>query len=152
MAAQPEFDPENAEQVLGVYRQMQSECSQIMGKISELNLEKDEHKLVVETLKKVEPERRAYRLVGGVLAERTVGDILPIVESNFVGIAEVLTKLDGTLKTKDEARKTFKETHGIMTQEERDAGMKRKIREAEIAAAAGKAAATDAKGKPKGAE
>jgi prefoldin subunit 2 len=150
MSAQPEFDPENAEQVLGVYRQMQSECSQIMGKISELNLEKEEHKLVVETLKKVELERRAYRLVGGVLAERTVGDILPIVESNFVGIAEVLAKLDSTLKTKDEDRKAFKEKHGIMTQEERDSAMKRKVREAEITAAAGKAAA--AKGKAKGAE
>jgi len=141
MSAAQEIDPENAEQVLGVYRQMQSECSQIMGKISELNLEKEEHKLVVETLKKVELERRAYRLVGGVLAERTVGDILPIVESNFVGISEVLTKLDGTLKSKDEDRKAFKEKHGIMTQEERDMQMKRKVREAEAQAAASKAAA-----------
>jgi len=145
MSAAQEIDPENAEQVLGAYRQMQSECSQILGKISELNLEKEEHKLVVDTLKKVEVERRAYRLVGGVLAERTVGDILPIVESNFVGISEVLSKLDTTLKTKDEERKAFKEKHGIMTQEERDIQMKRKVREAEAQAAASKAAADKAK-------
>jgi prefoldin subunit 2 len=68
-----QIDENSAEQVLGYYKQMQSECQQILGKISELNLEKEEHKLVVDTLKKVETDRRAYRLVGGVLVERTVG-------------------------------------------------------------------------------
>ncbi len=134
-----QVDPENAEQILGFYKQMQSECSQILGKISELNLEKDEHKLVVDTLKKMDSDRRAYRLVGGVLVERTVGDILPIVQSNYNGITEVVTKLDAGLKKKDEERKAFKEKHGIMTQEERDNAMKKKVREAEAAAAALKA-------------
>jgi hypothetical protein len=70
--------------------------------------------------------------------------VLPIVESNYSGISEVLAKLDATLKTKDAERKGFKEKHGIMTQEERDAAMKRQVREAETQAAAGKAAAAKA--------
>ena len=70
---------------------------------------------------------------------------MPIVESNYVGIAEVLSKLDATLKAKDADRKSFKEKHGIMTQEERDAAMKRQVREAESQAAAGKAAGAAAK-------
>lgn len=135
------IDENNAEQVLGYYKSVQSECQQILGKISELNLEKDEHKLVVDTMKGLESGRRAYRLVGGVLVERTVGEILPIVESNYAGISEVLTKLDSTLKIKDVERKTFKEKHGIMTQEERDAAMKRQVRDAESVANASKAAA-----------
>jgi len=66
-------DADNADQVLGYYKNLQSECQQIVGKIGELNLEKDEHKLVMDTLVKLEDERAAYRLIGGVLVKRTVG-------------------------------------------------------------------------------
>ena len=39
-------------------------------------------------------------------------------------IKELLTKLDETLKSKDGERRTYKDKHGIMTQEEREAMMK----------------------------
>ena len=65
---------------------MNAECQQINAKISELCLERDEHKLVVETLIKLESERRAFRLIGGVLVERTVGEILPLVSQHFDGV------------------------------------------------------------------
>ncbi len=51
-------------------------------------MERDEHKLVVETLTKLESERKAFRLVGGVLVERTVGEVLPIVSQNFDGVLQ----------------------------------------------------------------
>jgi hypothetical protein len=38
----------------------------------------------------------------------------------------MLQKLDETLKSKDKDRKAFKEKHGIMTQDERNAMMKRR--------------------------
>jgi hypothetical protein len=37
----------------------------------------------------------------------------------------LLVKLDESLKTKDAERKAYKEKHGIMTQEEREAIMKK---------------------------
>lgn len=40
------------------------------------------YRLVIETLKEVAPERRCYRMVGGVLVERTVGDVLPALVTN----------------------------------------------------------------------
>lgn len=38
--------------------------------------------MVIETLKEVAPERRCFRMVGGVLVERTVGDVLPALSTN----------------------------------------------------------------------
>lgn len=41
-------------------------------------------RLVIETLKDAsltEPTRKAFRLVGGILVERTVGDVLPELQS-----------------------------------------------------------------------
>lgn len=38
--------------------------------------------LVEETLVPLDPNRKAFRLIGGILVERTVGDVLPSVASN----------------------------------------------------------------------
>ena len=124
--ATPEDD--NPQEILSKYRQMTSECQQITGKIGELNLDKDEHKLVDDTLEKLESGRKTYRLIGGVLVESTVGEVGPLVKNNLEGISTILTKLDESLKEKDAERKAYKEKHGIMTQEERDNEMKRQQR------------------------
>lgn len=38
--------------------------------------------LVIDTLKDVDPSRKCFRLVGGVLVERTVKEVLPALEAN----------------------------------------------------------------------
>ena len=126
--ATPEDD--NPQEILSNYRKMTSECQQITGKIGELNLDKDEHKLVNDTLEKLESGRKTYRLIGGVLVESTVGEVGPLVKNNLEGISTILTKLDESLKEKDAERKAYKEKHGIMTQEERDNEMKKAQRAA----------------------
>eukprot|EP01031_Cornospumella_fuschlensis_P038307 gene38307-46550_t len=138
-------ESDNPEEILGNYKRMMAECQQIAAKIQELTVDRDEHKLVVETMSKLEAERKAFRLVGGVLVERTVGEVLPAVSQNYEGadayhdilarcnliliqyswqIVELLKKLDESLKTKDAERRAYKEKHGIMTQEEREAMLK----------------------------
>ena len=126
--ATPEDD--NPQEILSNYRKMTSECQQITGKIGELNLDRDEHKLVNDTLEKLESGRKTYRLIGGVLVESTVGEVGPLVKNNLEGISTILTKLDESLKEKDAERKAYKEKHGIMTQEERDNEMKKAQRAA----------------------
>ena len=65
-----------------VYREIMGECQRLMQKIAELDVDRNEHSLVEETLKPLDPKRRAYRLVGEVLVERTVEEVLPSVTSN----------------------------------------------------------------------
>lgn len=79
-------EDENPELILNTYKAMVAECQQMANKIGELTLEKDEHKLVLDQLTKLEPERRAFRLVGGVLVERTVGEVLPPIQQNYEGV------------------------------------------------------------------
>jgi len=40
---------------------------------------------VLEALKPLEGDRRCYRLVGGVLVERTAAEVLPAVQKNVEG-------------------------------------------------------------------
>ena len=53
-------------------------------------MERDEHRLVIESLTKLESERKAFRLIGGVLVEKTVGEVLPAVSQNFEGVRSKL--------------------------------------------------------------
>ncbi|KAL3940948.1 MAG: hypothetical protein SGBAC_004601 [Bacillariaceae sp.] len=64
------------------YRDIMAECQRLMQKIAELEVDRNEHMLVEETLKPLDPSRRAYRLVGEVLVERSVADVLPSVAAN----------------------------------------------------------------------
>lgn len=38
--------------------------------------------LVIDTLQDVDPSRKCYRLVEGILVERTVKEVLPALENN----------------------------------------------------------------------
>lgn len=139
------FDDQNPEAIINRYKQMNAECQQIAAKVQELTLEKDEHRLVVEALSKLESDRKAFRLVGGVLVERTVGEVLPTVTQNMEGvrsvcvifsfwliylqISQILTTLEANLKTKDAETKAFKVKYQIMTQSEREAIMRSQQRQ-----------------------
>jgi len=78
-----ESEDNNPEVILGKYKQMMTECQQYASKMNELSFEKDEYRLVLEKLQTLEPERKAFRLVGGVLVERTVGEVLPVVSESL---------------------------------------------------------------------
>jgi prefoldin subunit 2 len=60
--------------------------TELINKIAELQQESKEHQLVLDAFTKVEPERRCFRLIGGVLVERTVKDIKPGLEENLANV------------------------------------------------------------------
>lgn len=71
-----------------LYREAMGECQRLMQKIAELEVDRNEHALVEETLKPLDPSRRAYRLVGEVLVERTVAEVLPSVTTNKENVSD----------------------------------------------------------------
>ena len=72
------------------YRDIMAECQRLMQKIAELEVDRNEHLLVEETLKPLDPSRRAYRLVGEVLVERSVAEVLPSVTANKDNVSIIL--------------------------------------------------------------
>lgn len=82
------IDETNPEEIIAKYKTMNAECQQIASKVSELQMDKDEHRLALETLAKLDSDRKAFRLIGGVLVEKTVGEILPTVSQNLEGVSK----------------------------------------------------------------
>uniref|UniRef100_A0A6S8XZL5 Prefoldin subunit 2 n=1 Tax=Ditylum brightwellii TaxID=49249 RepID=A0A6S8XZL5_9STRA len=116
---------ENA--VLVKYKELTAECSNLVNKITELEQDRNEHKLVEETLKPLDPNRRAFRLVGGVLVERTVGEVLPSVASNRSNLDEVIKNLEARLETKQKETAAWKAKYNIKTAEEAEAMRKQQM-------------------------
>jgi chaperonin cofactor prefoldin len=83
------------------YRKLMAECQQLQTKVAELESDKTEHQLVEETLKPLDGARRAYRLVGDVLVERTVAEVLPSITKNKENVSvPVVCELSGTAVNK----------------------------------------------------
>ncbi|XP_066424255.1 prefoldin subunit 2 isoform X5 [Molothrus aeneus] len=81
----------SAEQVVSRFNRLRQDQRGLASKAAELELELNEHTLVIETLREVDPTRKCFRMVGGVLVERTVKEVLPALESNREQIS-TLTK------------------------------------------------------------
>ena len=50
-------------------------------------------RLVLDAFKKVEPTRKCFRLIGGVLVERTVQEIKPSLEENLVNVCVTILRV-----------------------------------------------------------
>lgn len=85
-------------------------------KLSELQMDLNEHKLVIETLENVDKERRCFRLVGGVLVERKVGEVSPALVSNRDKISKLIETLERQLTEKGQEINGYMEKHNIQVQ------------------------------------
>ncbi|EPZ35742.1 hypothetical protein ROZALSC1DRAFT_30172 [Rozella allomycis CSF55] len=58
-------------------------------------------------------DRRCFRLVGGVLVERTVSEVIPALKKNTEGIDEIIKGLHETFKKKEIEFVRFQEQYQI---------------------------------------
>eukprot|EP01112_Ceratiomyxa_fruticulosa_P023944 TRINITY_DN941_c0_g2_i3.p1 TRINITY_DN941_c0_g2~~TRINITY_DN941_c0_g2_i3.p1 ORF type:complete len:129 (-),score=24.16 TRINITY_DN941_c0_g2_i3:241-627(-) len=108
------------EQILAKFKQMKQEHSQLVSKISELEMEANEHTLVINTIEKLEPGRKCFRLVGGVLVERTVAEVLPAVKTNRDGILKLVEGLTKQLQEKTKFINDFATKYKIQSRQDKD--------------------------------
>tara|TARA_B100001113_G_scaffold322903_1_gene293619 strand:+ start:201 stop:746 length:546 start_codon:yes stop_codon:yes gene_type:complete len=95
----PEFH--NEQDVLRHYEQLSSDCDAARSKIQELQHQAKEHELVVDAIKDLDPERKCFRQVGGVLVERKVKEVLPAVRGNKEQLDGVVGKIEEQLNVKE---------------------------------------------------
>ncbi|NWY07782.1 PFD2 protein, partial [Nothoprocta ornata] len=124
-------------QVVTRFNRLRQEQRGLASKAAELELELNEHSLVIETLRAVEAARRCYRMVGGVLVERTVKEVLPALESNKEQIGRLLETLTQQLQAKGRELSDFRELHNIRVVGEEEPRAPRDAADAAKAAAAG---------------
>merc|ERR1712156_783659 len=115
-------DMSSKEEIVQGFQNLCQEQRGLQQKLAELRQERGEHELVAETLKKAEPERKAWRLVGGVLTERTVGEVLPALENQIENLSTVIKTLEEQMETKAKEITAYREKHQILVQGQAKAG------------------------------
>ncbi|KAL4709582.1 hypothetical protein ACJJTC_007313 [Scirpophaga incertulas] len=101
------------EEIFAGFQALRTEQRKLANKISELEMDLNEHKIVIETLKGVDMSRKCFRLIGGVLVERTVADVLPELEMNSERVPKAIQTLHEQLTLKGQEINDYIEKHDI---------------------------------------
>jgi len=99
--------------VIQTFQQMRNEQRSMVNKIMELEHELAEHKTVLSTLSEVQPDRKCFRVIGGVLVERTVKEVMPAVANNRDQLEKLIASLNETLVKKGKELTEYREKHDI---------------------------------------
>lgn len=65
-------------------------------------------RLVLETLTPLPEDRKCFRMINGVLTERTVKEVVPILQTNSDGLKKALEELVKQYKTKQDEMEKWK--------------------------------------------
>ncbi|PLB55173.1 prefoldin subunit 2 [Aspergillus steynii IBT 23096] len=113
MAAQGQINPKKQQELQLQYSNYKNTLQQLASKIGDIEQEAEEHKLVIETLDPLPQDRKCFRMVNGVLVERTIQDVLPSLKTNSDGLKQVLEELLKQYKTKQTEMDTWKKKNNI---------------------------------------
>ncbi|KAI8635350.1 Prefoldin beta-like protein [Xylariaceae sp. FL1651] len=95
------------------YSNYKNTLQQLAQKIGDVEQEAEEHKLVLETLEPLSDDRKCFRMINGVLVERTVKDVVPALKTNADGLKKVLDDLVKQYKTKQDDLEKWKKKNNI---------------------------------------
>ncbi|EPE29622.1 Prefoldin [Glarea lozoyensis ATCC 20868] len=95
------------------YEQYKTNLQQIASKIGDVEAEAEEHRLVLETLEPLAGDRKCFRMINGVLVERTVKDVVPALQTNSEGLKKVLDELMKSYRSKNVEMENWKKKNNI---------------------------------------
>ncbi|KAI0594295.1 Prefoldin beta-like protein [Biscogniauxia sp. FL1348] len=105
--------PPWAEELQVTYSNYKNTLQQLAQKIGDVEQEAEEHKLVLDTLEPLSGDRKCFRMINGVLVERTVKDVIPALKTNAEGLRKVLDDLVKQYKTKQDDLEKWKKKYNV---------------------------------------
>ncbi|XP_011639119.1 probable prefoldin subunit 2 [Pogonomyrmex barbatus] len=112
-AKTPSKREKTAEEILTEFQALRNEQKNLVNKLSEMESELNEHKIVIETLKSVDPKGKCYRLIGGLLCERIVEDVMVSLVTNKEQLVKLIDSLNDKVTKKGVEINEYKEKHNI---------------------------------------
>ncbi|CAF9909413.1 MAG: hypothetical protein GOMPHAMPRED_006749 [Gomphillus americanus] len=95
------------------YTTFKNNLQQLAQKIGDVEQEAEEHKLVLETLDPLPGDRKCFRMVNGILVERTVKDVIPALQTNSDGLKKVLDELVKQYKKQQDDMEKWKKKNNV---------------------------------------
>ncbi|KAI5366325.1 Putative prefoldin beta [Septoria linicola] len=111
--SQPQISAKKQQELQVQYSNFKETLQAIAQKIGDVEQEAEEHKLVLETLTPLTGDRKCFRMINGVLTERTVKDVLPALQTNADGLKKVLDDLVKQYANKQTEMENWKKKNNI---------------------------------------
>lgn len=99
--------------VIGRFQVLRNELNALANRANELAAESREHDLVLKALEPMDGDRKCYRVVGEILVERTVAEVVPAVKGNKEQLDTIVERLMKQLDTKKKELSDFQEKYKI---------------------------------------
>ena len=110
----PALTAEEQQKIVNGFQSLRDEQTQLVQKTQDLEMDLKEHDLVLSTLSTItDKSRRCYRMIGGVLIEHTVGEVVPALQSNREQINNVIESFKQKTEEKAKELTTYKQKHDI---------------------------------------
>ncbi|KAL1971916.1 hypothetical protein VTN31DRAFT_2004 [Thermomyces dupontii] len=113
MASQQQVNLKEQQELQLQYNNYKNALQQLAQKIGDIEQEAEEHKLVIDTLEPLPKDRKCFRLINGVLVERTIEDVIPSLRTNADGLKKVLEELMKQYKARQEEMDKWKKDNNI---------------------------------------
>ncbi|KAG5519971.1 hypothetical protein PMAC_000248 [Pneumocystis sp. 'macacae'] len=98
----PETEKKSELNLSQQYNLYKHSLQQLAQKIGDLEVEFNEHTLVIETLMNHPSERKCFQMIGGVLIEKNVKEVVPFLKTNQKGIKSTIEQLLKQYKSEEE--------------------------------------------------
>ncbi|OLL24535.1 putative prefoldin subunit 2 [Neolecta irregularis DAH-3] len=103
----------SADELQAMYSQHKSRIQKLIARVSKLESEAEEHKLVIETLRPLDPPRKCFHMINGVLVEKSIREVLPMLEDLHKNLLKTIEVLLEKYKSEDAAFKQFVKENNI---------------------------------------
>jgi len=111
--SQPQITAKRQQELQLQYTTYKNTLQQLAQKIGDVEQETEEHKLVLETLEPLPSDRKCFRMVNGVLVEKTVKDVIPALQTNSDGLKKILEELLKQYKKQQDEMEKWKKKNNI---------------------------------------
>ncbi|KAF6205008.1 hypothetical protein GE061_019175 [Apolygus lucorum] len=103
----------STEEIYNGFQLLRADQRALIQKLQEVEMDLSEHQIVLDTLKDLDGDRKCFRLIGGVLCEKTVKDVIPTLSSNKEQLAVLVEALNNQVAKKGEEINEYKEKNNI---------------------------------------
>ena len=89
------------------FSHLRNELKELQTKEIQLEIELKQHESVLETIEKLNEDRKCFRLVGEVLVQSTIGETKPQLKQQIENLKDVVEKMKQQVELKDKEIQQF---------------------------------------------
>ena len=95
------------------YSILRNELKELQTKEIQLEMELKQHETVLETIEKLNDDRKCFRLVGEVLVQSTIGEARPALKQQIENLKEIVQTMKQKVEMKDKEILQFQKDNKI---------------------------------------